>query len=220
MIHWLAPTLSTRLTLWTVPFPDELASGLAIVTYDPGWPREFRALAARLQGALGSLAQGIDHIGSTAVPGLAAKDCIDIQVRVDDLDGTAIALAFDTIGFRLRPEPWNRVEATAGKRWPKLVFAPPISERAANVHVRESASATVRRNLLFRDFLRGDDVARNAWGDFKQRLTHSVTNIYDYGQIKSPATEVLMMAAEDWVRRTAWTPSPRLPGHPQDAGPE
>jgi len=150
-------------------------------------------------------ARGVDHIGSTAVPGLAAKDCIDIQVRVDELDGKSILPVFDTIGLRLRPEPWNRVEITAGKQWPKLVFAPPIGERASNVHVRETTSATARRNLLFRDFLRADDLARDAWGDFKQRLAQSVSNIYDYGQIKSPATEILMIAAEDWARRTAWT---------------
>jgi GrpB-like predicted nucleotidyltransferase (UPF0157 family) len=161
-------------------------------------------LSAR-QGALGSLAQSVDHIGSTAVPGLVAKDCIDIQVRVEDLDGTPIVSAFDAIGFRLRPEPWSRVEITAGKRWPKLVFAAPTGEPASNVHVRETASATTRRNLLFRDFLRADDPARDAWGDFKQRLAQSATNIYDYGQIKSPATEILMIAAEDWARRTAWT---------------
>ncbi len=192
------------------------SAALAIVAYDPGWPREFRALAARLQTAFGSLAQSIDHIGSTAILGLAAKDCIDIQIRVDDLNENTIAPALDTIGFRLRPEPWNRVEVTAGTRWPKLVFAPPIGERASNVHVRETASANARRNLLFRDFLRADDPARNAWGDFKQRLAHSATDIYEYGQIKSPATEILMIAAEGWARSTAWTPPlcPRVPGHP------
>lgn len=65
--------------------------------------------------------------------------------------------------------------------------------------------ATTRRNLLLRDFLRTDDPPRDAWGDFKQRLAQSATNIYDYGQIKSPATEILMIAAEDWARRTTWT---------------
>ncbi|MGA9309728.1 MAG: GrpB family protein [Pseudonocardiaceae bacterium] len=163
-----------------MPFPDEPASSLAIVTYDRGWPWEFCTLAA---------------------------NCIDIQIRVYDLDDNAIPPAFTTIGFRLRPEPWNRVEVTAGTQWPKLVFAPPIGERATNVHVRESDSATARRNLLFRDFLRANDPARNAWGDFKQRLAHSATNIYDYGQIKSPATEILMIAAEDWARHMAWKPA-------------
>lgn len=175
------------------------------VAYDPGWPQEFRALAPRLQTVLGSLAQSIDHIGSTAVPGVAAKDCIGIQIRVDDLNDKAIPPAFDTIDFRLRPEPWNRVEVTAGKRWPKLAFAPPIGERASNVHVRETTSATAQRNLQFRDFLRADDPALDAWGDFKQRLAHSATNLYDYGKLKSPATEILMITAEDWARRTAWT---------------
>jgi GrpB-like predicted nucleotidyltransferase (UPF0157 family) len=125
----------------SVPFPDEQVRGLAIVAYDPGWPREFRALAARLQTAFESLAQSIDHIGSTAIPGLAAKDCIDIQIRVDDLNENTIAPALDTIGFRLRPEPWNRVEVTAGTRWPKLVFAPTqsASEPATCTSVRRPA---------------------------------------------------------------------------------
>lgn len=108
------------------------------------------------------------------------------------------------LGFRRRPEPWNQVENTGGRQWPKLVFAPPIGERAANVHVRESGSATARRNLLFRDFLRADEPARVAWGSFKQRLAQTTADLYDYGQIKQPATDVLMIAAENWARRAAW----------------
>ena len=154
---------------------------------------------------IGSLARGVDHIGSTAVPGLAAKDCIDIQVRVDDLDGKPILSVFDMIGFRLRPEPWNRVEMTAGKRWPKLVFAPPIGERASNVHVRERRPAPPPdATCWFETSSEPTPQLGTPWR-FKQRLAQSVTNIYDYGQIKSPATEILMIAAEDWARRTTWT---------------
>lgn len=190
-----------------MPFPDELASGPTVVNYDSGWPEEFKVLAARLETALGRLAWSVDHIGSTSVPGLAAKDCIDVQVQLDPFDEETIVPVFEAIGFRLRPEPWNRIDLV-GARWPKLVFAPPVGERASNVHVRQANSAAVRRNLLFRDFLRADEVARNAWGNFKRRLAQSATDIYDYdyGKIKSPATDVLMIAAEDWARRTAWTP--------------
>ena len=100
---------------------------------------------------LAPVAEHIDHVGSTAVPGLAAKDCIDIQIRVPRLNEAMIVLSFAELGFRLRPEPWNHIELTAGRQWPKLVFAPPVGERAANVHVRATSSATARRNLLFRD---------------------------------------------------------------------
>jgi GrpB-like predicted nucleotidyltransferase (UPF0157 family) len=65
-----------------VPFPDELARGLAVVAYDRRWPGGFAVLARRLEGALGTVAVRVSHVGSTSVPGLAAKDCLDVQVEV------------------------------------------------------------------------------------------------------------------------------------------
>jgi len=59
---------------------------ITIVPYNPAWPAEFRAIAAGLRQALGELALRIDHIGSTAVPGLRAKDIVDIQITVRSLD--------------------------------------------------------------------------------------------------------------------------------------
>jgi GrpB-like predicted nucleotidyltransferase (UPF0157 family) len=69
-----------------------------IVPYQPSWPEEFRVLGARLRRVLGSLALRIDHIGSTSIPGLAAKDVIDIQVAVAVLDET-LRLAMNSIGY-------------------------------------------------------------------------------------------------------------------------
>jgi GrpB-like predicted nucleotidyltransferase (UPF0157 family) len=71
-------------------------------------------------------------------------------------------------------------------------------------HVRESRGGNARYALLFRDFLRSDDGARQAWGAFKQRLAVSVPDLLDYGQIKAPATDVLMAAAERWAAETGW----------------
>ena len=186
-----------------MPFADESLT-VTVVDYRPDWPAEFETLAAQLRRAVGGQAVAIDHVGSTSVPGLAAKDCIDAQVCVPAIDLERLVASFAQIGFRCRPEPWNRTEITGGREFHKLVFAPPPGSRTANVHVRESGGANARFALLFRDYLRADDDARRAWGAFKQRLAASVPNLLDYGQIKAPATEILMAAAERWAVATGW----------------
>jgi dephospho-CoA kinase len=188
-----------------VPFPDERLQ-VAVVDYQPGWPAEFGLLAAQLHQALGAYAIGIDHVGSTSVPGLPAKDCIDVQVRVTMIDEPRVVALFGAIGFRCRPDPWNRSEVSGGRRYSKLVFAPPVGARSCNLHVRESSGANARYALLFRDYLIADQGTRRAWGAFKQRLATSVPDLMDYGQIKAPATEILMGAAEQWAAQTGWTP--------------
>ncbi|MFF3260030.1 GrpB family protein [Streptomyces sp. NPDC002932] len=188
-----------------MPFPDEHHQ-VAVIDYRPEWPGEFEQLTVRLGAALGDPVVGIDHVGSTSVPGLPAKDCIDVQVRMRTIDEARDVPLLAAIGFRCRPEPWNRVEVSSGHRCRKLVFAPPVDARSCNVHLRESTGPNARFALLFRDYLRGDEVARCAWGAFKQRLAHSVPNLMDYGQIKAPATDVLMAAAERWAADTGWSP--------------
>ena len=188
-----------------MPFPDEL-SPVAVVDYQPDWPSEFDRIAGQLREVLGRTAIAVDHVGSTSVPGLAAKDCIDVQVRVAALDEGWTISRLEPIGFRCRPEPWNHVEVTGGVASRKLVFAPPPGQRLCNVHVRE-AERGIRFALLFRDYLRADESARQAWGAFKQRLAASVPDLADYGQIKAPATEVLIRAAEMWAAETGWTVS-------------
>ena len=189
-----------------MPFPDELARGLVVVAYDSRWPGDFAVLASRLQDALGPMAVRVSHVGSTSVPGLAAKDCIDVQVEARALDEDLVTGCFGAIGFRLRPEPWNRAEPTPGGPCPKLVFAPPEGERASNIHVVQAATEAARRKLLFRDFLRANDTARDAWGDFKQRLAAMASDIYQYGQAKAGPTEILLIAAESWARQVQWAP--------------
>jgi dephospho-CoA kinase len=77
---------------------------VAIVDYDPNWPDQSRRLAAELRHHLGEAASRIDHIGSTAVPGLAAKDVIDLQVTVASLaDAGRLALAFQRAGYLPAP---------------------------------------------------------------------------------------------------------------------
>jgi GrpB-like predicted nucleotidyltransferase (UPF0157 family) len=187
-----------------VPFADE-RSQVVVVEYRFQWPEEFEVLAGRLRAALGDLVLGVDHVGSTSVPGLPAKDCIDVQVRMRSIDEARDAPLLAAVGFRCRPEPWNRVEVAGGRQCQKLVFAPPIGARSCNVHLRQGTGPNARFALLFRDYLRADEAARRAWGAFKQRLALRVPDLLDYGQIKAPVTEVLMVAAERWAAEDGWS---------------
>lgn len=187
-----------------MPFSDERGQ-VTVVEYRPLWPMEFEHLAERLRGVLGESAVAVDHVGSTSVPGMPAKDCVDVQVRMTTVEEARDVPRLALLGFRCRPEPWNRVEVSSGSRCRKLVFAPPVGARACNVHLRESSGPNARYALLFRDYLRADAAARLAWGAFKQRLALSVSDLMNYGQIKAPATEVLMAAAERWAADTGWT---------------
>lgn len=188
-----------------MPFADEIAGGVVVHDYRSDWPGDFARLNDQLTIVLEPFRPLIQHVGSTAVPGLAAKDCIDVQVLVDSVSDPGLVAGLEGAGFRRRPELWNSTEVTYGRPYEKLVFAPAIGARPCNVHVRER-NAAARYALLFRDFLRADECARTSWGAFKQRLARTVTDIYDYGQIKAPAIEVLMLGAERWAAETGWEP--------------
>ncbi len=189
-----------------MPFDDE-SQIVELVPWRPEWDDEFRALAGELTACLGGMALATDHIGSTAVPGLFAKDMIDVQARVAILDEDAIVSALAPLGFRLRPESWNRLETIAGAEFPKLVFAPPPGARRANVHVRLATAPTARYALLFRDYLRANAAARNDWAAFKQSVLNLTRDLAEYGQIKAAAMPLLMATAERWAAETAWAPT-------------
>jgi GrpB-like predicted nucleotidyltransferase (UPF0157 family) len=119
---------------------------IVIVAYRPEWPVEFARIAAGLRGALGDLALRIDHIGSTSVPGLSAKDIIDVQVTVAELDAAALDPAFVRAG-------WTRIvdidrdhvppTATGGDQdWRKLMYRPPTEMRPTHIHFAGQAAPT------------------------------------------------------------------------------
>lgn len=185
---------------------------VALSPYQERWPREFERLASRLHAALGTAVVAIDHIGSTAVPGLPAKDVIDVQVIVRSLEPSATLLdAFRGAGFGQRPGDWNLRDHIPASWdgdthvWAKLVVGPLMEERPSNVHVRVAGSPNERYALLFRDYLRSERSAREAWGEFKARLARAASSREEYGQIKDPATDVLMAAAEAWARERGWS---------------
>lgn len=186
-----------------MPFPDEKSSrGVEVMPSQPQWAAEGQQLALELARLLPD-ALAVDHIGSTAVPGLPAKDCIDLMVRVDSLAATDLG-PLTAAGYRERPEPWNRDEALGDAIHPKRVFAPPVGGRSMNIHVREAGAPTARYSLLFRDFLRSNDDHRDTWGRLKTRLAQEHLDIYAYGQVKAAAQPLLMALAEQWAAETGW----------------
>lgn len=184
-----------------------------IKAYNAGWPVQAERLIGRLRLAAGSYAVRIDHIGSTAVPGLAAKDVIDLQVTVASLDeADAMAAPLADAGFPALPD-FDRdtvdpeIDPDPG-HWRKRVHANADPHRWANVHIREQGSPGWRCALLFRDWLRDDDAARADYAALKSRLAaeHAARTIPEYGEAKTPWFTAVRHLAEEWARRTGWAP--------------
>lgn len=125
---------------------------------DPRWPVIFERHRAIIARALGERARRIDHVGSTAVPGLAAKAIVDISVTVDDPDDDgSFAPALLDAGYQLRVrEPRHRMFRTPG--------------RDVQVHVWAAGSPDERRHIVFRDWLRVDEADRALHEDTKRGL--------------------------------------------------
>ena len=136
---------------------------LEIVPYDPDWPARFAAERDRLTGALGPVAVRIDHVGSTSVPGLAAKDIVDIQVSVEVLhpmDGYRDPL--EALGYLYQPH---------GDPDPYPFFGWPVEwPRRFHVHVCEAGSTEEARHLAFAAALRADPALAAAYESLKRGL--------------------------------------------------
>jgi dephospho-CoA kinase len=187
-----------------VPFVDEVAAGgVAVQPYRPQWAAEATSLAEILRAAVPA-AFGVEHIGSTSIPGMAAKDCLDMMVVVANLQDSGVEADLCRLGYRRRPEPWNNLESAAGKDWPKMVFAPPAGGRPQNIHVRTAGSATLRVALLFRDHLRDSPQRTAWWSQLKSEAADATTDLASYGRIKYPAWCLLMELAEVWATTSGW----------------
>jgi GrpB-like predicted nucleotidyltransferase (UPF0157 family) len=157
---------------------------IEIADYDPGWPDRFAAERDRIDGALGARVLSAEHIGSTAVPGLAAKPIVDVLVAVDDPDDEDAYLpALLAAGYELRVrEPGHRM------------LRPPSHD--ANVHVWAAASDEVPRYLAFRDRLRRSPEDRARYEAVKRELAGRDWPSRDhYAQAKSDVVAEIMARA-------------------------
>lgn len=125
--------------------PPRLDGTVTLVDYDPRWPAQFARAAERIRGALGENALLLEHVGSTSVPGLAAKPIIDILLEVpDSADEPAYVPALEAAGFHLviREPEWEKHRCFTG------------SDPRVNLHVHSPGNGQTERYLLFRDRLR------------------------------------------------------------------
>jgi len=185
---------------------------IVIVPYQREWPEEFERLGRALRAALDGLAVRIDHIGSTAVPGLAAKNIIDIQVTASELtaeiDAALMEAGYDRLVDILR----DHVPPGASgepEQWAKWFYHQRGAARWVNLHVRLQGRSNQRYALLFRDYLRAHPMAAAAYGQAKTALAHyHADDIEAYYEVKDPVCDIIIAGAESWAAATGWEPGP------------
>lgn len=159
---------------------------IRVVDYDLAWPERFRHEAARIRAALGDGVR-VEHIGSTSVPGLAAKPVVDILLVLDDPgDEGSYVPALERAGYELRvrePQFWEH----------RMLRTP---ARDVHVHVLPPASPEVERYLLFRDRLRAVPEERESYAATKRELAaRQWRTMQHYAEAKTEVVEAIIARA-------------------------
>ncbi len=166
---------------------DPLNSQVLLVDYDPAWPAQYEAYRRKIVGALGDKIVLLEHVGSTAVPGLAAKPRIDILLIVpDSSDEASYIPQLEAAGFELhiRESDWYEHRCLKG-------FDPP-----ANLHVFSPGCIEIDRMIGFRDWLRTHEDDRALYESTKRCLaTQQWQFVQDYADAKSEVVEEIRIRA-------------------------
>ncbi|ALE05910.1 dephospho-CoA kinase [Arthrobacter sp. ERGS1:01] len=203
------------------PFAQNLAEGrrapqhgpAVMAAPDPSWPAQASRLAARIKLAAGDTGVGVDHIGSTSVAGLAAKDIIDLQLRVRSLaDADSVAEALAVAGFPACDGDWwdtghDIAGGKAGERWEKRFHNAADPGRPVNLHVRVDGSPAALMAVAFRDWLRADFGARASYETVKRGLAadHAGdSSTAGYAEAKEPWFARMVPDLRAWMARTGW----------------
>lgn len=209
-----------------MPFAENLRAGRSaptqprLVPADPSWADQGRRILARLRTACGHHAIRVDHVGSTAVPGLDAKDVIDVQITV-----ASLAVADEIVGALLAAGyPRMNTGADVGKGdarstvaefdhaddeslWGKRLHASADPGRPTNVHIRVDGWPNQQFALLFVDWLRADAGECAQYLELKRRVAeHGHANTGDYAEAKEPWFADAYRRAWKWADETSWRP--------------
>jgi GrpB-like predicted nucleotidyltransferase (UPF0157 family) len=182
-----------------------------ISAYNPQWPERASVLIAELRDVLGPDALRIEHIGSTAIPLMDAKDLLDVQVSVADLgiatehfDRPLSALGFERLPYDSDHVPAGRLDDPA--RWVKRFWCRRNHLAGdVNLHVRAAGSPNERLALLFRDWMRAHPEAVPPYAAFKRALGTAAPDVDWYTDLKDPVVDLVVAIAESWSQRTGWT---------------
>ena len=165
---------------------------IVILPTQESWREEFLQIGTQLRLILSEHALRIDHIGSTSVPDLGAKDIVDIQITVSNLDEMdEFTERICAQGFKQRDgiqyDNFCGPEMEDSAEWRKRYFREPEGHRIVHIHVREQGRLNQRYALLFRDFLRANITVRAGYETIKRRLAKIFPeNIDGYLYIKDP----------------------------------
>ena len=199
-----------------VSVSDEIPRGqsrpVVILPYASRWATEYQAIAGRLRAAAGATVLRIDHIGSTSVPGLGAKDVIDVQLTVADLhDCDAMLEALHAIGYTRGETIDHDDHAGLSADDPgqaKRYMREPAGDRRTHVHIRQAGAHNQRMALLFRDFLRASPSVRMHYDTVKRRAAALFPiNIDGYIWLKDAPIQIIHEAALQWAYASSWAPS-------------
>lgn len=191
-----------------------------LVPFDPDWPAQAQRILARLNTTCGHLALRIDHIGSTAIAGLDAKDVIDIQVTVaslevaEDLADALLAAGYpgttvtDDVG---KPEGRSTVAEFDHRDdeslWRKRLYGSADPARPTNVHVRVDGWPGQQFALLFVDWLTANPKERSDYLALKRRIAEQGHVSTDgYAVAKEPWLREAYRRAWQWADTTGWAP--------------
>lgn len=174
---------------------------IEIAEYDAAWPVLFGEIGGTLRAALGAVALRVDHIGSTAVPGLAAKRIIDVQISVAALEPIeAVKDPLELLGYVYRADNPERT---------KRYFREAPGSRQTHLHVRRSGSFSQQIPLLLRDYLRCHADAAAEFATVKRRLAGQFP--FDgagYTDAKAPYVWEIIRRADEWAQMQGWEPGP------------
>ncbi|MGN6792745.1 MAG: GrpB family protein [Streptosporangiaceae bacterium] len=160
-----------------------------MVDYDPAWPGRFEELRAEYAAAMaaaGVPVVAIEHVGSTSVPGLAAKPIIDCDIVVREGDVRAASEVLTQLGFT----PLG--ELGVPLRW---AFKEPVRLERTNTYVIVEGCMSLRNHLALRNLLRTDRVLREEYAALKKRVGPQAANIDDYGRSKNEVVLKILAAA-------------------------
>lgn len=162
---------------------------IRVVDYDPAWPARFEKLRQTYAVALDAAGvpwKTIEHVGSTSVPGLAAKPVIDCDIVVADHDVPAASAVLIELDFT----PLG--ELGIPSRW---AFREPPELPGTNTYVIVDGCLSLRNHLAVRETLRADPALRDRYGAVKKRVATTATDIDDYGRGKTALIQEILAAA-------------------------